>query len=471
MMISKRWIRRAAVLVLGATAVGVVPPALSSGPSASAAPGLGAGGEFFSLTPTRIYDSRETGAKPVNTDFSVPVLGQGGVPQSNVLAVAVNVTIVAAPGGGFAEVRPSDYVPDSGEKASIINFLGGENVPNLAIVGVGADGNLTISIQTPGIGGTAHAVVDVLGFIATSNYDDSGDVGSRLVTVAGGPGRIADTRGSQVPASHPAGKELGSKQSIEIAIRGADASDGRNDIVPNDPDVVAVALNLTGINNQLGGQSTYLSVTPALVPTSASDAPSSNGNYPRGVRKANFVIAPVNANGSVFIYNRSGNIDIAVDVLGYFLKGENDTSLEGRIVPLEAPFRAFDTREPEFNSTRLGFSSWENWSFDDFANSVTLDGQSVGAQSGFLGNIGATALERIHPSVPVESYITMNPTDGTPPDTPSNSNLNFPQGRATSNMSLITYGADDGDNYMVSAYNNDGRTHYFLDVYAVILSD
>ena len=84
-MISTTMFRRGAALLLGVTALGIVPAA----PTASAAATLGAGGEYFPVAPARIYD--EAG---INADGSVDVdvVGLAGVPAENVLAVAVNVT-------------------------------------------------------------------------------------------------------------------------------------------------------------------------------------------------------------------------------------------------------------------------------------------------------------------------------------------------------------------------------------------
>ena len=120
--------RRGAALLLGVTALGVIPTA----PTASAADSLGAGGEFFPVAPARIYN--EAG---INADGSVDVdvVGLAGVPAENVLAVAVNVTIANVPGRGFASVSPSDYVAGSSAQTSLINFqYAGHTVPNFGII-------------------------------------------------------------------------------------------------------------------------------------------------------------------------------------------------------------------------------------------------------------------------------------------------------------------------------------------------
>ena len=38
-------------------------------------------------------------------------------------------------------------------------------------------------------------------------------------------------------------------------------------------------------------------------------------------------------------------------------------------------------------------------------------------------------------------------------------------------MTLLRYGTDKGDPYVVKMYNHNGSIHYLLDVYAVVLAD
>lgn len=454
-MISTTVFRRSAALLLGVSALAVLPTvtSVSAAPETCAADSLCAGGEYFPLAPTRIYNNL---AVPADGSVEVDVLGVGGVPTEGVLAVGVNVTIAGAAGAGFASVSPSDYDPAGADPTSLINFqYSGHTVPNFGIIGAGSEGKITIDLSSQAAG-TSRVIVDVFGFVATSGYEGTDDLpltdGARMVTVT--PERIYDSRPSNA---------LGAQQSVEVAVRGAGG-------VPDDASVSAVVVNLTGINTPAGNSSTYMTISPDEIPVGPADAPSSNGNYPEGVIKANLAIVPINDDGSMFVYNRSGNIHVAVDVLAYLQEGGADDTRAGRIVPLEAPFRSFDTRDTAFGGSKLGFSSWEDWSFNDFANSVRLNGLEIGDQAGLFGNLTAVALERINATQSVTSFLTMNPAiDGSFPTTPSNSNLNFTEGGAVANASVVTYGSKDGDDNMVSAYNDNGRTHYILDVYAVIL--
>ncbi len=453
-MISTTVFRKGAALLLGLTAFGVVPAVstVSAAPAACAADGLCAGGEYFPVTPTRIFDQKGVNA---NGEVVVDVVGAGGVPDDGVLAVAVNVTIAGAAGPGYASVSPSDY-NGSGDPTSLINFqYSGHTVPNFGIIGVGSTGKIKIKLATQNAG-TSRVIVDMFGFVATSGFEGTADHvltdGARMVTVPGE--RFYDSR-----AVGP----LGAKKSVEVPVRGVKS-------VPASDDVTAVVVNLTGINNLSASRNTYLTLTPERVSSSLAEAPSSNGNYPAGITKANLAIVPINDNGSIWVYNRSGSINVALDVVAYLQTGGDETSRTGRIVPLEAPFRSFDTRGAEFGNAKLGYSSWEDWSFDEFASSVRLNDAPIGDQSGLFGNLTAVGLERLYPTAPVKSFLTMNPAiSGSFPKAPGNSNLNFAEGGAVANASVVTYGDKDGDDNMVSTYNADGRTHYFLDVYAVIL--
>jgi hypothetical protein len=456
-MITTTMFRRSAALLLAVATLGVTQLA----PTAQAAPGeLNAGGEYFPVTPARVFDNKDARLQG-NSEVEIAVLGVGGIPADGVLAVAVNVTIADAPGRGFVSVRPSDFDTSGEAGSSLLNFqYEGHTVPNFGLIGVGSEGKLTVQVQsdTPG---DSRIIVDVFGFVATSSFDDVDDEGARMVTVT--PNRIVDTRLGPVPADYIVGDPLNVQETITVPVRGQGP-------VPNDENISAVVVNMTGINNRDGNTQTYLAASADPVAAGQAEADSSNGNYPEGVVKANLAIVPINDGGSISIFNRNGAIHVALDVVGYMIEGVDQTSRTGRIVPLEAPFRSFDTREIEFGNSKLGFSSWEDWSFDDFANSVRLDDVAVGSQSGLFGNLTSVGLERLFPTQPVTSFLTLNPsTDGEFPEQPENSNLNFDEGGPVANSSIVTFGTKGDDQNMVSAYNANGRTHYILDVYAVIL--
>ena len=96
---------------------------------------------------------------PSTGSISVQVTGQGGVPATGVSAVALNVTVAAPTAAGYITVWPSG-TPQ--QQTSNLNFQAGQNIPNLVIVPVGADGKIQLF---NGSGGTVHLIADVAGYI------------------------------------------------------------------------------------------------------------------------------------------------------------------------------------------------------------------------------------------------------------------------------------------------------------------
>jgi hypothetical protein len=468
-MIGHRRIRRLGAAVL--VSVSSLTMAAASSPTnhvAAQTSALGAGGEYHPLLPGRIFDSRNgvndvapLGAKPTSPQgrtFDVAILGKGGVPaEANaVLAVVANVTVVGSGLDGYLSIYPTGAAPG---ESSLVNFAPREAVPNLAVLGVGAGGRSTISIVTPAGAGSAHVLIDVFGWISTSQYSDAADSGARFVPA--GPSRALDTRSVPTPAGWAGGRTIGSMEQLTLPIRGV------NGVVPNSSNVTGVMVNVTAANNQPGSVPTFLAVTPTPTPAGVEPATSVTNVSP-GQVKANMAIVPIGDDGAIRIFNRSGSTHVIVDVLGYLERGAPETTRTGRVIPLDAPFRVFDTRQPAFGAAPLGFSTKEDWSFKAFAESVLLNKQPVGPQSALLGNLTATGLEPLYPGQPVTSYMTVYPGNGAPPNS---SNLNITPGRSVPNMSLLRYGTVGDDPYSIAAFNFDGTVHYLLDVYAVVLKD
>src|SRR5439155_1059900 len=130
---------------------------------------------FHPLTPTRILDTRP-GLPPTDDGFNdpvnagqtidVPVTGKGGVPSTGVGAVVLNVTVTQPTDPGHLTVFPTG---ETRPLASNLNFVPGEDVPNLVIAKVGAGGK--VSIYSGQRAGTTHVVADVAGwFPVGSDY-------------------------------------------------------------------------------------------------------------------------------------------------------------------------------------------------------------------------------------------------------------------------------------------------------------
>jgi len=431
----------------------------------SAADPLGGGGEYHPLTPQRIFDSRPVpaslndvaplGAKPMSPatpSFNLRILGLGGVPASpdQVLGVVVNITVIDPAASGYLTAYGKGAAAGT---SSIINFLAGQTVSNLAIVRPGLDGELSVGLNASS--GTAQVVVDVFGWFSTSTVAAGGE-GARLIPTS--PGRILDTRGAVNRT--PAGTPLAPRESIRLPIRGVDAVNPTViDVVPDSSSVVGVVLNLTGISR---GQ-TFLSVLPEDLPP-GTDPSTSNVNLAANSVKANLVIVPVGADGRIRIFNYGGSTDVIADVVGYLQVSGDPASRAGRVVPLATPYRTFDTRDPQWGGVTLGPGQAEDWSFAAFANSVAIGGVWVGNQLGVIGNLTNASLARQYPTVPVSSYLTAWPL-GAP--RPGSSNLNSVEGSAVPNLAVLTYGNPN----TVSIYNAAGYAHYLFDASAVILAN
>jgi hypothetical protein len=468
-MTPRRTIGRLVLAALvGASSVAVATTSLDGSSAEAQSPSLGAGGEYHPLAPARIFDSRNNtndsaplGLKPTSAQgqtFDVDILGQRGIPADavDVLAVVANVTVVGASLDGFLSIYPTGAPC---RDCSLVNFAPGEAVPNLAVLGTGTNGEWTISLVTPAGAGSAHVLIDVFGWVSTSQYDDVADSGARFNAIA--PSRVLDTRSTPVPASWASGTPIGGMQQLTLPIRGA------NGVVPNSANVTGVMVNLTAVNVAPGNQPTYLSATPDTTPAGAEPATSVTNVAP-GQIKANTAIVPVGADGAIRIFNRSGATHVIVDVVGYLEGGASETSRAGRVIPLDAPFRVFDTRQPAFANTPLGVAASEEWSFEAFAESVRLNGAPIGDQSALIGNLTGVGLQPLFPGQNVSTFMTLYPGNGSPPNS---SNINVTPGRAVPNMSLLTYGTVGDDPYTISAYNFDGSIHYLLDVFAVVLDD
>ena len=85
------------------------------------------------------------------------VTGTGGVPATGIGAVVLNVTATEATANTFLTVFPSGEVRPL---ASNLNVVPNQDIPNLVVAKVGADGNVTVYNNL----GSAHAIFDVAGY-------------------------------------------------------------------------------------------------------------------------------------------------------------------------------------------------------------------------------------------------------------------------------------------------------------------
>lgn len=244
-------------------------------------------GAFQSLTVNRVLDTRSRAAVRPESAISVQLTGVAGVPVTGVGSVVVNLTATGAAGSGYLTA----YSSNAGRPlASSLNYLAGQNVANLAVVPVGADGRILIY---NGGGGSVQVVVDVLGYYRAGTPTAVGSFRSV------GQQRILDTR-SGLGASGP----LNGNSSMPLRVTGTAGIPASG--------VSAVVLNLTVAAPASAG---YLTAYP----NNTTRPSTSNLNFGAQQTVAALVTATVGADGYLRLYNGGGTTRVVADIVGYYV--------------------------------------------------------------------------------------------------------------------------------------------------------
>ncbi len=248
-----------------------------------------------SLDPARLLDTRPTG-ETIDNQFEkvgtlgagetieLDVLNRGGVPDTGVGAVVLNVTMIRPDSNGFVTIYPCGTRP----LASSMNAPAGLGVvANEVIAKLSATGTVCLYTSTP-----TNLAADVTGYIPTASGVVSLD-----------PARLLDTRptGETIDNQFEKVGTLGAGETIELDVlnRGG---------VP-DTGVGAVVLNVTMIRPDSNG---FVTIYPCGTRPLASSM-----NAPAGLGVvANEVIAKLSATGTVCLYT-STPTNLAADVTGY----------------------------------------------------------------------------------------------------------------------------------------------------------
>lgn len=233
------------------------------------------GAGFQPVTPTRVLDTRESTPLGTHGTRRLVLAGPGTQAPADAVAAAVTVTSTQASARtSYVSVYPSDAV--DGPSTSVLNAYRGDDVPNLAVVPLAADGSITLYNDQ----GSTHLVVDVVGW-----YVETGGADFYAVTP-----RRADGSGP-----------LGAG-----ATTGFDSDD-----VPADvrPDATAMAINLTTAGTAVPS---YLTVHP----TGSARPLASSANARPGADVATGALTGLGPGFSV--YNNRGSLQALVDVYGWF---------------------------------------------------------------------------------------------------------------------------------------------------------
>jgi uncharacterized protein (DUF1501 family) len=342
---------------------------------------------FVPVEPFRLLDTRGAvgvdGPRPLGPAgvHRLGVAGVGPIPSSGVMAVVANVTAVDCSSTNFFTVYPGATARPF---TSNLNAAPGRPVPNLVVIGVGADGTIEVFNSA----GWAHCVVDVFGYFAPT--------GDRLVPLA--PSRLFDTRdGTGVRAG-----KMASASTVDVQVAG-------NAGVPA-AGATAVVMNLTVTEPESSG---WMRVTP----TGQAAVATSNVNFSSGDTVPNLVICKLGEGGKVTIDGLGTGTHVIGDVFGYF-------SASGSQLRTFSPQRLLDTREGTGAPRRRVGPG----------NAIRL---AVGGRAQVPLNAAAVVLNVTATNVAGGSYVTVWP-DGSPQ--PATSNLNVAAGKTVANLVICRLG-------------------------------
>jgi hypothetical protein len=251
------------------------------------------GAEFTALPAARILDTRTGLGVPkarvgAGQTVTLKVAGAGGLPDTQTSAVALDVTVISPAASGHLIVS-ADGAPRP--SVSSLSFAAGQQVTQLTLSQV-INGKVTFY---NGSAGPLDLTADVVGFYATQGfYATHGSLFHPLDSV-----RIMDTRtglggaGETVLPHAAAGIDIGYPA------------------LPLTAAPTAVVLNVTVLDQQRPG---VLSVFGDPMWSSLPGTP--NLAFTASQPASNLVVVP--STGVDFYNNSSGNIQIVVDIEGYY---------------------------------------------------------------------------------------------------------------------------------------------------------
>ncbi|MET0661789.1 MAG: CAP domain-containing protein [Ilumatobacteraceae bacterium] len=258
---------------------------------------LGSPTPFRSVTPFRFADSRlghTLTRLPAGQPVRIQIAGVQRIP-ADVTALSANFTVAEPDAPGYLTIfNCAASVP----QVSTLNYRPGEAIANQAVVAL--DRGALCAYSYAG----AELIIDVNGYVTPSAT-------STFVPVD--PRRLADTRSSG-PLQPGSVLRLVVEGGASPAPLGSDA----------------VALNLTATDAADDGW-------VRAFPCDAAEPGSSNVNVRRGGVRANSVIVPTAADGSICVTSNV-TTNVIADITGYF-----GPSVGHRFVPL-SPIRLADTR-------------------------------------------------------------------------------------------------------------------------------
>jgi hypothetical protein len=383
---------------------------------------MGRPGPLRAVTPSRVLDTRiglgaPAGVVPAGSTRSFQVSGLGGLPATGVGTVVLNVTAVKPSGNGYLTVYPAGRARPA---TSNLNYPAGRPaVGNLVHVAVGGGGKVSVYAG----GADLHVVADLFGW--TSDGSAALSPGEGLFHPVA-PYRVLDTRSTVA---------LGPGESRSLQVTGTGGAAG----LPA-TGVSAVVLNLAVTRPTA---SSHLTVYPG----GQSLPPTANLNFVAGETRANRVIVPVGADGTVTIYNRAGTSHVIVDAGGWYT-APGSAAGGSRFVGL-TPSRFEDTR-----LSAPGPLVKEARTYRVAGNAGIPPAGAQNAPTAVVLNVTA-----VHTATTTGGYFTLYPADVT--TRPLASDLNFKGNQVVGNLVVVKLAPDGG--FTLASLAPDA-THAVIDV-------
>ena len=124
-------------------------------------------GYYYTISPCRLYDSRNDPSGPISggqtrTISAVGVVGNCPLMTPAVKSLAINVTVVGATSAGYVQVYPANIATPT---TSVVNFAAGQTRANNGVLNLATNAAGTFAIRS-GLppGQTVHVIVDLAGY-------------------------------------------------------------------------------------------------------------------------------------------------------------------------------------------------------------------------------------------------------------------------------------------------------------------
>ena len=267
----------------------------------------GATSRFQSIAPRRVLDTRDT-ANAIAADSvgRFDLAAALDLAPGSFTAAVLNVTMVDARGEGFMTVWPGGAARPQASNLNSDHV--GSTTADLVTTAVDANGTIQIYTSV-----SSHIIVDVAGIYLPANSSQAG----RFQALD--PARLLDTRdvGPTMPSRHTTTLNIGGHGGLPLG------------------SVSAVVLNLTSTAATSAG---FVTAWADGVRPNAS-----NLNVERGSTRANQVIVPISAEGTIQLYN-DVPMHLIVDVAGYYTAADAPLLTHGLFVST-VPLRLLDSRD------------------------------------------------------------------------------------------------------------------------------